>query len=339
MENKFDYTNDLIGKYLAGEANDSEQDAVDEWIKESEENRRYFEHLQTIFVQAASIQERHHFDTDAAWNSLRRKLRDPGSGRKVTLSGRGLNQGLLWRIAASVVLIMAIGYLAYRFYPDQNKSAEPVVIRTTEGTLQDTLPDGSTAFLNRASSITFQYDRQKGSRRIKLEGEAFFDVVHNDERPFIIENDDVFIEDIGTTFNVKAFAESPKIEVFVETGEVSFHTSSNVGLRLTSGETGIYDKKSKSFVLKEQWELNILAYKTHVFTFVDENLDAVIECLNEVYETKIRLGNDRLKSCRLNVTFRHEPIDSIADIIAETLSLRMVIEGNEIRLEGAGCEK
>jgi hypothetical protein len=63
----------------------------------------------------------------------------------------------------------------------------------------------------------------------------------------------------------------------------------------------------------------------------------VVESLNEVYETKIQLRGN-LKSCRLNVTFKNEPIESIAEIIAETLNLKITFSEKEILLEGSGCE-
>jgi carbon-monoxide dehydrogenase large subunit len=74
-----------------------------------------------------------------------------------------------------------------------------------------------------------------------------------------------------------------------------------------------------------------------VFNFYNTDLESVIESLNEVYETKIRLADPAIESCRLNVTFKGEPIEIIAEIIAETLSLKITKSDTEIILDGSGC--
>jgi len=333
LEHTFDHMDELIGKYLAGEVSSSEQAEVDAWLKQHEENQKYFDHLKIIFDKATTIKDWQPFDPDAAWNKLKSKLTQPG-GKTIPIN-KSPGISLYWRIAAAVTLILTFGYLVY---VTTKEPIQTLALQSPEGPVQDTLPDGSTAFLNKGSALAFEYNPNKKIRTVKLEGEAFFDVKHEEEKPFIIESEDVIIEDIGTTFNVKAYPQSNTIEVFVETGEVAFYTKSHPGLELTAGETGIYDKNSKSFARITQGDTNVLAYKTRVFNFYNTDLGTVVESLNEVYETKIQLRG-KLKSCRLNVTFKGESIESIAEIIAETLNLKMTLSGKEILLEGSGCEE
>lgn len=322
---------ELIGKYLAGEVNSSEESEVDAWMNEHPENRKYFDQLKIIFESAASIQEWQQFDTDAAWNKVKSKLK--GSGPK-TISINRTPLSFYFRIAAGIVLVLSIGYIIYNAFDQPIQTA---AIQAVEATVQDTLPDGSSAFLNKGTTLAYEFDPKKKVRSIKLEGEAFFDVKHKEEEPFIIASEEVIIEDVGTTFNVKAYPERQTVEVFVETGEVAFYTTFDPGLKLTAGETGIYDKQSRSFARITQADTNVLAYKTRIFNFYNADLGTVVENLNEVYETKIQLRG-ALKSCRLNVTFKNEPIESIAEIIAETLNLKMTVTEKEILLEGPGCE-
>jgi ferric-dicitrate binding protein FerR (iron transport regulator) len=206
-------------------------------------------------------------------------------------------------------------------------------------TLDQPLPDGSVAFINKNSTLSYVYSPLKKQRKVKLTGEAFFDIKHEEEQPFIIETDDVFIEDIGTTFNVKAYPDSITVEVFVETGEVAFYTNDNPGIRLTEGQTGIYNRATKTFAKFLESDTNKLAYKTGIFTFHDTDLEAVIVSLNKVYDKKLSLKNDALKTCRLNVSFRNESIEDIVEILAETLGLTITNTENEIILDGKGCSE
>lgn len=331
MEKTFDHIDSLIGKYLAGEATPEERAGVDAWIHASDENRMYFNQVRIIFDKATTSPELR-FDADAAWNKMRAKI-TPQPVQPLYPERRNIS--LYWKIAASVLLLSCVTSLIFYF---SEKPVQTFNIATNNHVLSDTLPDGSTAFLNKESSVAFVYDPHEKTRKVALKGEAYFQVKHETEKPFVIQSDEVIIEDIGTTFNVKAYPESNVVEVFVESGEVAFYTLENPGIHLAKGEKGIYDKDSKSFAKISQDDGNVLAYKTKVFSFHNTDLETVVESLNEVYEKKIRLENAQLRSCRINVSFKRETLDSIAAIIAETLNLEVTVNDKEILLNGSGCE-
>jgi ferric-dicitrate binding protein FerR (iron transport regulator) len=327
-----DHIDNLLGKYLAGEASSSERDEVEAWIVASPENQRYFNDLKFISERAGKIQNWQPFDTDAAWTRMKSRVA-PQEPKTIHIPKKSEFR-IIWSIAASLVLVMAVAYI---LYTSTRKPVQTLALHAVHTTVEDTLPDKSVAFLNKGTTLDYEYNPREKVRKLKLKGEAFFDVKHKEQQPFIIESDDVIIEDIGTTFNVKAYPGNPTVEVFVESGEVAFYTKENPGIHLLAGETGIYNKESKSFAKLVESDTNILSYKTRVFNFYNSDLGTVVESLNEVYETKIQLRGN-LKSCRLNVTFKNEPIESIAEIIAETLNLKITFSEKEILLEGSGCE-
>src|ERR1043165_2079744 len=84
---------------------------MEKWLVESETNKQYFLHLQTIFNKAASVKDVPHFDTDAAWTKLKSKLNTNQETKIRTLKPDVF--GLTWRIAASVLLVAIVGYFAY----------------------------------------------------------------------------------------------------------------------------------------------------------------------------------------------------------------------------------
>lgn len=335
MENNFDHIDELIGKHLAQETDAQEKAMLDAWLNENDANKKHFAQVKTIFDSAASVKAYPEFDTDEAWNKLKSKLIH-ASGRTIPFEQKspGGSFRTAWRIAASLLLIASVGYILYRI---TEKPIDVMSIASVEQTVQDTLPDGSVAFLNKGSSLTYQYNPGEKTRSVKFEGEAFFEINHDEEKQFVIETIDVIIEDIGTSFNVKAYPESPTVEVYVESGEVDFYTNKKLGIRLAAGETGVYHRQSQLFERIAKPDTNVLSYKTRVFNFYNSDLGSVVENLNEVYETKIRLADPAIESCRLNVTFKGEPIEIIAEIIAETLSLKLTTGDGEIILDGSGC--
>jgi transmembrane sensor len=191
--------------------------------------------------------------------------------------------------------------------------------------------------LNKETNIVYTFDKKKNTHVVNLKGEAYFSIKHNDEKKFIVKADEVYIRDIGTSFNVNAYPESNTIEVVVEEGEVMFYTDSDSGIYLKANGKGIYDKITKKFTIAEP-EPNAVAYKTKFFIFSDTDLATVIQTLNEVYASQIAIP-DHLRKCRLTATFNNENTEEIANVIAETLGLRVKQSGTVFSLEGTGCEK
>lgn len=330
MKREEEHIDDLLGKYLAGEASETESALVLEWVAESEDNRKYFEQIRKVFEGTLQIKDRKEYDTDAAWNRLKQNLHQ--GGRVIDIRQR--SGGLQWWKIAAAVLLMAVAGI----YLFTTSTTDPKPVRVIAGSraVSDTLPDGTDIFLNRKSKLEYAFDQKKKRHEVKLEGEAYFNVMHEDDEQFIIKAGEVFIRDIGTSFNVKAYPDSDLIEVLVEDGEIVFYSADNPGIRLKESGKGVYNKKTKKFTI-DQPDPNITAYKTRFFIFSDTRLGEVVRALNEVYETPVII-DEALQNCFITVSFRNEPIEEIAAVIAETLSLTVEKAPNGLHLKGHGCE-
>lgn len=325
---------ELIGKYLAKEASPEEVAFIRSWMEENETNRKRFEQLRTIFDNAASVKNIPHFDTDAAWNKLRAKIKTETRDNVRTLKPDPFS--LIWRIAASVILVVGVGYFAMVTMRDSN-AYKPLEVATKTETLADTLPEGTTVFLNKTTQLAYSFDKKEKKHVVNLKGEAYFNISHDKNKTFIVQADEVYIKDIGTAFNVKAYPDQNTIEVAVEEGEVIIYTDSISAISILAGQKGIYNKITKSFSADKP-EPNVISYKTKQFTFNDSNLGQVVSELNSIYDKRIVISS-HLKNCRLTVSFQNEDIDEIALVIAETLGLSIIQSGGDIMLEGRGCEE
>lgn len=322
------YIEDLIAKKLAGEITPAEDVVLNEWLQNAD-NRKYYASLEQIFNEAPSIKEEQEVDTDAAWNKLKKQIHKKQSGDAKVIP---LRRNYFLRIAAAIIVIAGAGIALYI-----NRSR----INTTEfhyATLSSpalfTLPDSSTIFLNKNSIADVTITDKE--RKTVLKGEGFFTVVHNEQQPFVVEAAGLEIRDIGTAFNVDA-TDSVNVDVVVEHGEVALITKSKT-VNARKGERVIYNKSQASLTPVSALDPNTLSYSTKIFVFENTSLPAVIEKLNEVYDSNISI-NDNLKFCRLTSTFRNEKIDYIVQVIAETLQLRIVKDGNRVLLEGNGCSE
>ncbi|MEI9919482.1 MAG: FecR domain-containing protein [Bacteroidota bacterium] len=318
---------DLIGKVLSGEATVDETREVDTWRSSSADNEKYFNDIQVIFSKAASNEVKIDFDADEAWRKVQRQL---VKTKTVSFNWQPL------KIAAGIVLVAVVGIFSWRSF---NKPVQRLAFSSENKVVQDTLPDGSTAVLNKQSSIEFEYNPRQKTRKVKLKGEGYFDVKHEEEKPFVIEADEALVRDIGTSFNIKSYPGKDSVEVMVQSGVVQFYTLNNPGMTISAGETGYYSKSLKTFSKLEKADTNVLSYKTRVFSFHATDLRSAIEQINDVYDSKIKLANDNIANCQVTVTFRNNTIDEIVDILAETMGLTVErTDQNEIILNGQRCQ-
>jgi transmembrane sensor len=333
VENTFNHIDELIGKQLSGETSREENVILRSWLEQSETNRKHYDQFKLIFTQASAVRDIQQYDADAAWNKVRAKLHQKKAAKTIAFESES-SPNLFWRIAASIVLVMGIGFFAYKIF--QPSTTPPLEVITEKKSEADTLPDGSDVFLNKETKLAYSFDKKKKIHKVKLEGEAYFNIQHQDDKKFIVEVEDAFIRDIGTSFNVKAYPESNTIEVVVEEGEVMFYTEKDSGIYLKEGGKGIYHKETKTFSVEEA-EPNVTAYKTRFFIFSDTDLATAVASLNTVYEKKIVIGKN-LEMCRLTVSFNNESIVEIANVIAETLGLTVKESGQTLVLEGESCD-
>ena len=306
----------LISLYLSNEASHAEKQEIETWLKESEENKTYFNQIKFVFDQAILAKKTKPVDVDKAWTNLQQKIKQNHSLPKT--KANIFQKSIWWQIAASVVIVVSVSLGVFQYVRNHsNENNQIAVVTSSDSTINYQLTDSSKVFLNKNSKIEFH----KNKKQIQLTGEAFFEVKHKADKPFIVKAEATFIKDIGTSFNVEAYPESNIVEVYVESGEVLFYTDTQSGITINKGEIGIFDKATSAFYKKETNKTNSISYKTKIFDFQNSTLKDVVKTLNSVYPETIEINNKDLESISITVSFDNEDIQSIVNIIAETLGL------------------
>jgi len=309
-----------------------------QWMEESEENKKYFGDISFVHNKAIASHRYVKVNTDGAWRKIKGQMTEKEtSGRKVSSSSWSIHKMTWTRIAASFILIAGTAILFYILRTHYQRGVELTTnISSGDSTIR-TLTGGTSLVLNRNSKLSIKINKKGRKKELTLSGEAFIEIKHSADTTIIVKAEGTLIKDIGTSFNVKAYPGSSTIEVFVESGEVTFYTAKLTGLVLTKGETGIFDKKTHTFRKADLLSQNIIAYKTHLFIFRNIRLAEAIDKLNSVYTEPIILGNPSLADCSITVTFDNENTASIADVIAETLGLKVEKTGYGYILNGERC--
>ncbi|MCE6991752.1 FecR family protein [Dyadobacter sp. CY323] len=329
MKQELNYhMDDLLVKSLLDEATLAEQIEINQWLSDSDDNQRYFEHFEMIWKQSRRLEARTKVDENAAWERFKTRTQTTKEEPKVLplYPKRPLS---ILRIAAMLTLTVCAGWLAVMLFYNQ-KNPEQMVVRSGTRTLIDTLPDGSVVTLNKKSTLSYPANFTGDTRRVALTGEAFFEVTPNKEKPFIISVNDVTVKVVGTSFNVK---ENPKkTEVIVETGLVEVAKSQRM-VKVRPMEKVTVSKSGAAFTKEETREEFHKYYRTGRLICDYTPLWRLTEILSESFDADIVIKNDSIRTMTINTTFEQKSLDSILSVISATLGVEVQHNGKQIILK------
>lgn len=338
--NDIDYT--LIGKYLGGETSASEKKQIETWMNQSVENRVEFRRIKNLWEQAESMTQelKAPVNTESAWESLQSRIAKPdvtffGGSEKIKkiVPSRNIISYLI-RIAAVIVVAVAL----YTIYYNLIRQPEMIEIMTENRVRETKLPDESAITLNENSTITYPERFGKGQREVELDGEAFFEIKRDVNKPFVIHVPDAVIEVLGTSFNVRAIETEPEVTVTVQNGKVMLTDREDIAyVVLEAHEKGILNRETGHIEKYVSTDESELFWKTRTLIFRETQLSMVFETLEKVYNVKINVKNDALKECLLTAKFQDQDIDEILANIAINFELEVLKEDSAFEISGDGC--
>ena len=250
----------------------------------------------------------------------------------------GKSSGNAWiiKIAAVLILIAIPTFLLFRYFSNSQELSV-----TAMGQLMEThLPDGTVVSLNRGSTIEYPKHFRGKTREIKLKGEAYFAIKHDEKSKFVIATGNVRIEDIGTSFYVNTNKADGMMEVILTEGEASVYFDDN-----PSGQVFILPGEKVDIRMMENHieksinqDVNYLAWKTKRLIFSDNTLSEVVAVLNKVYHSDIRLSGANMNNCRLTAIFDNQSLESVFNVIKSTLNVSIISNGSTFEISGNECD-
>jgi transmembrane sensor len=211
VENRF---YDLLGRKMAGEGTAFEQEELESILQNHPELQPFYNQLLTYSPDEPDV------DIETAWVAHRDNLMYPAENTVTMRRGFFIKSTMVKvLVAASAVLVLGLTWLLAKRNKPENKQ-----IVVTTGANKDarsvmTLPDGSVVRLNAKSKVSYA-EGFANKREVYLEGEAYFEVAHNDKIPFIVHTGEADIKVLGTRFNVRNYANEHRMEAALLTGSI-----------------------------------------------------------------------------------------------------------------------
>lgn len=218
-----------------------------------------------------------------------------------------------WRLVASLIFLLGLGYLL--FSPAVQEVTPQLAERVT-GERQKaviTLQDGTVVYMNVNSSIRFPEEFSTDTREIELEGEAFFDVVPDKNRPFIVESQGVKTRVIGTSFNIKATTGN-NVEVMVKTGKVAVFqgvVNEERQLVLRPSQMAKVDPSNREMSVEEVDIDDYLTWRMENIAFDLVPFSEVMARLEKVYNVDIDLEGISGQECLIKASYSNRSLYTV----------------------------
>ena len=333
---------DLIYKSFSGDLSAEKQNQLDNWLSESEANRKEFDVLKKTWEMSSNFSKDFEVNLDTEFAQLQNRIDADEKGNvkeaivKTIPVARKNNWWKPLSVAAAVLLLAG----AFFVFNQNSTPVEMLVMKTLDGEVKEVaLADGSKVWLNENSLLSYPDAMNGDERRVTLKGEAFFDITKNPSKPFIIDTRDAEVKVLGTSFEVRAMDDETKTEVVVKTGKVSLGKKNEVKpLILTKNQKGVYNNKTQGYVRSEVKDLNSISWQSKTMEFNDVVLEKVLIDIENHFDIKVTLDNQDLLKCKFTSIFIDKDQDAVLKTISNVLKMKLVETNDKsYRLTGGEC--
>lgn len=277
---------DLI-RFIKGSGNSDFQQSVINWVESSPENRRFYNQVKAEYVSE--------FNSDSNLDVEKEFDKFLNEKNKNHSSSYFLN-----KIASIIIIALLIGGGWFIVNESDNLNETIVFYEASPKSIKEVaLPDGSIVLLNSASTIKVSGDFNQKTRKIYLEGEAFFKVAEDKTRPFIVRtNSDLQIRVLGTSFNVKAYDSDSTIETTLVSGKVELQnsTKNKTLFALSPNEMATYNKLANKLDVNQVRTAIVTSWKEGLLIFDNEPIQNVLNSLERHYDVKIKINDSEIRT-------------------------------------------
>lgn len=321
---------ELFERYIEHRASDDEIKRLSNWIKNNEEISLWLE--QQIMASPSVTDDEVRM---RMLDHIKNGINSPNRKDSVFYIKRDIRIRLnKWMRVAAIVILPILAATGMYFYMAKHESSTaPFIVAVERGQKANiTLPDGSKVWLNSLSRLTYSADFNIHKRELLLDGEAYFDVAHNPEKPFLVKSDDITVEALGTAFGIKAYSEDALVSSILMHGKVRVTTPNGINI-LEPNERIMYDKNLR--ITKQSTVTNAVDFTGWIHNelrFENESLYEIAKNIQRIYNVEIIFASERLKKLRYTGTVDNNSLESVLNIITLTSPISFQIDKQKVML-------
>ncbi len=302
----------LLFAYISGNISAEDKDIVEKWLEKDKANEKELLQIARIYFAERNYQRIKGRNPIDAFYNFERKIKK--KKRKIWLQKVAF--------AASIAaLILLSNWLIYDIYkhPDRNNQQYITVTSNSGMRTKINLPDGTLAYLNSGSSLSYPVFFDREERKIRLDGEGFFKVIHDSDRPFIVSvlDDKYKVKVLGTEFNLQAYENDGIIETTLLSGLVNLEIENKTGKisthRLNPSEKASYFISENKINIERVNPFQEIAWIDGKLIFKDTPLPVVLRKLSHFYNVKFKITDPVLNTYHITGTLVNRQLSQVLD--------------------------
>ena len=357
----------MIIRFLNGQLAIDEIDKLNSWIEESQENQDIFRAYQNIWLGSSALLPDESYNPCSSWRRIAKQM-EKSANRPIYKSRRASRHIYmrLSKIAAIISSVFIIGalasYLVFMSYYSVSAENYTEISVPPGSRSKIVLPDNSKVWLNAGSTIRYPDNFDRIDRVVELEGEAYFDVVSNPRKPFVVSTEHLKLRALGTSFNIKTYPEDEVVSATLVKGNVIVEIPDIDGTpfsyNLQPRQNFTYNIAARSIVSVEVIEhddredelpaepvtediiglpepkilvrTNIrpelyTSWKDNVWVVEGESMADMAIMLGRRFNTKINIETEELKRYRFTGRIMNETLEQVLEILRMTTPLKYTV--------------
>jgi transmembrane sensor len=335
---------DALARYVSGESGAEEAEDIRRFLQRNPQDREVLDGLSRLLepTPARTIPAD---EVERALAEARRRRDTTGVLPMRPGRGRGASRfvsGTPWVSIAAGVTVLLAGALLYQRASDKAALLSNTVAmthRTGSGSADSVrLPDGSRVVLAPRSELIVSADYGKTGRDVELHGVAYFDVIHDDSRPFAVRSGGATIRDVGTVFTVRADS-GGSLRVAVQEGAVLVQRTGvpdDQGVLLHQGDLATMAPGEPVIARRGVVNADDVAWTTGRLVFRDATMGDVASELRRWYGVELRVADSSIATRHLTAEFQGESLDQIVSELTLALDAGVERRGDTLVVRSRG---
>jgi transmembrane sensor len=206
------------------------------------------------------------------------------------------------------------------------------ILKTGRGQMYPVkLSDGSAVWLNSSSSIRFPVAFNEQERRVEITGEAYFEIAHNDRKPFTVSVNGMTVQVVGTVFNINSYTDEGSMKTTLLKGGVKVKQGNQQVMIRPGEQAEVIENK-----IKVKADVNIskeVAWKNGLFYFKNENVKAIMRQISRWYDVDVVFEGNISNSAFSGKIYRNANLSEVLKLL-NVLDVNYKIEGKKLIIKG-----
>lgn len=318
----------IITRYLDQTIDSAEEQFLLDWLQEEISHRKYFMEVRDIWllskvpVQKDSVKH--------AFGKFRGRVMRKPAERERTLYHRWMQ----WAVSIAAILMLCAGSYYLLHQADRKEYIEiaktyckVLMPENCKGSV--VLPDSSVVWLNSGSTLIYPESFDSDCREVKLVGEGYFEVKRNPAAPFHVEAGKMLVTVLGTTFNVRSYANDEVVETVLLTGSVNVEVEGQKVYKLCPNQKISLNTRDSRVSVNTVVGSDYNVWKEERLSFDNALLGDVLNKLEKWYGVEIICDDTLKRNIRLSLTVRNEPVEEMLRMISLIVPIKYEFHGSQ----------